>query len=519
MVNFKDNDFFINKINQSLSNYDYNLKLGEVVLYNSQDPKLHITFIFNEESFSYLTKNIKDSILKVSKNILPQNVKVEISYRRVEYSNINLIKKIQEFFKYNAEIQHRTINYSNIKFEEENNKIVVKLELASFTYRYVKYNNLDKSIISFLNMYFYENIVVEFIENSTLNTNCMKNIVVAPTYTSFQSINIKFTKHISGKRIFKNPYTIRDSISEIGEIITICGLISRIELINTKEKQFYKFSLDDTTGSISCLFFLNEARKKALADGALKDGVEIIVQGPLKTDRINGLPLLLVNSVALCDIDYNTIPIQTFVKDVNRDYKLIFPKPYLRETSQQLSFFNETQPIFKELEGEVVIFDLETTGTNVNTAKIIEVGAVKLVNGIFESTFSTFVNPLMKIPLDASEINNIYDEDVKDAPKIEEILPDLYKYVCNAKLVAHNIDYDINVLNNNALKFLYRFENDLVCTLELAKSQPNLKVSNYKLLTLTKRFNIDLKTAHRALDDAIATAQVYLELLKVKYGR
>ncbi|HHX49007.1 MAG TPA: hypothetical protein GX709_01240 [Clostridiales bacterium] len=521
MVNFKEKDLFIDKINEALSDEEITFKLGEVVLYNVRDPKLHVTFIFNEETFAKITPKIKNEVLKIAENLFSEKIKIEINYIRVEYSKEKLIRKMQEFFKDKVKISHRLIDYSNISIIEEENNVTITLELDSLTYNYVNFAHLDESINSFLNMYFYEDIAIKFVKNPKLdiNKNYVKDVNVLPTYTSLQNIDVEIMDKITHYGIRQMPYAIRDNLSQIDEKILVCGVVSSLEFIERTEKPFYKFLLNDTTGTVSCMFFPKKTKIIEDFNSKIYNGVEIIVDGYLKTDNRNGSGLLFVNNINLCKINYDTIPNQTFIKKIADNYNIISPQPYFDERSQQLTFLEEEQRKFKELEGEVVVFDLETTGTDVNTAKIVEIGAVKLVDGKFDSTFSTLVNPLIQIPAGASKVNNIYDEDVKDAPTFKEVLPDLYKFMFNAKLVAHNIDYDINVLNNNAIDFLYRFDNDLVCTLELSRSLSKLKVSNHRLSTLTKYFNIDLKNAHRALDDTIATAYLYLELLKVQYDK
>ncbi len=180
----------------------------------------------------------------------------------------------------------------------------------------------------------------------------------------------------------------------------------------------------------------------------------------------------------------------------------------------QFDLFNSHEEKHLDLKDKTyVVFDTETTGLDTNSCKVIELGAVKIINGEIKEFFQTFVNPEMHIPDDASRVNNIYDDMVKDAPKFNEVLVDFLKFVDGKTLVAHNMSYDIAVMNSNARNYGYIFENELIDTLALARKKlPHLK--RFKLETLCNHLKIDLTGAHRAVNDAVATAKVFLELTK-----
>ena len=109
---------------------------------------------------------------------------------------------------------------------------------------------------------------------------------------------------------------------------------------------------------------------------------------------------------------------KVYTMPVPKRYTRVFPEPYV-ETTQENLFGG-----FKEIENEYllsndfVVFDLETTGVNYNTDKIIEIGAVKIVQGRMVETFGTLINPERKIPPDATKVNNITDEDIIEIKKL-----------------------------------------------------------------------------------------------------
>ncbi len=170
------------------------------------------------------------------------------------------------------------------------------------------------------------------------------------------------------------------------------------------------------------------------------------------------------------------------------------------------------------LNGSYVVFDIETTGLYAGKDKIIEIGAVKLMGGKICETFSTFVNPQIPIPEFITKLTGINNAMVAGAPGIEEALDTFLKFVGDLPIVAHNASFDTGFIKYNAKAFGRRFDNTIVDTLQLTK---NLlpKLGKYRLNTVAKHLGVELKNHHRALDDAIATANIFqkcVEMLKEK---
>ena len=128
----------------------------------------------------------------------------------------------------------------------------------------------------------------------------------------------------------------------------------------------------------------------------------------------------------------------------------------------------------KRLNGYVpnyVVFDLETTGISVQHDTIIEISALKVVNGKVERDFSTLVNPLRPIPSGATAVNGITDAMVADAPVLSVVMTRFLEFIGNDILVGHNIHtFDTNFVYDAALGLLGReMHNDYVDTLYMAR--------------------------------------------------
>ena len=159
-----------------------------------------------------------------------------------------------------------------------------------------------------------------------------------------------------------------------------------------------------------------------------------------------------------------------------------------------------------------VVFDIETTGLNKNICGITEIGAVKVVNGEITDHFSTFVNPLMPIPSKIQSLTGITDAMVRKAPVEEEIIPKFFDFCKGCVLVAHNAEFDVGFMKNRAERFQLGFDFSYLDTLMLARClYPDL--NNHKLNTLSKHLGVVLENHHRAVDDAKATADIFLRML------
>ena len=160
-----------------------------------------------------------------------------------------------------------------------------------------------------------------------------------------------------------------------------------------------------------------------------------------------------------------------------------------------------------------VVFDIETTGFNKEKDFIIEIGAVKIDNGEIVDKYSRFINPGIPIPERITELTSITNEDVADAPAIDVILPEFLTWSEGCALVAHNAPFDTGFIKAKAKELeLEPVENTIVDTLELSRGLYQLK--KYTLDSVAKHLDISLQNHHRAVDDAGATAEIFLRCIQ-----
>ena len=141
---------------------------------------------------------------------------------------------------------------------------------------------------------------------------------------------------------------------------------------------------------------------------------------------------------------------------------------------------------------------------------------MKIVDGKITEKFSSFVKPSQPIPLEVQKLTNITNEMVINAPSIYNVIYDFKEFCNGCTLCGHNIvGFDLKFIRKAGENAGIYFDNQVVDTLVLARTS-SLRLPNYKLGTIVSALGLTLEGAHRAYNDAFATAQVLLELCKIK---
>ena len=197
------------------------------------------------------------------------------------------------------------------------------------------------------------------------------------------------------------------------------------------------------------------------------------------------------------------------------DFKIIYGmEAYLVDDLKGLV----EHPMGQSFADTFVVFDLETTGFSPSKNQIIEIGAVKVVNGSITERFSTFVNPKVPIPFEIEQLTSINDDMVLDAPTIDEILPKFMGFCQDAVMVAHNADFDMSFIKHNCSALGLDCEKTVLDTVALSRVLlPAL--NRFKLDTVAKALNVSLAHHHRAVDDAACTAEIFVKLVEMLRDR
>ena len=369
---------------------------------------------------------------------------------------------------------------------------------------------------------------------------------------------------IYGRNFDDEPITLDQVITEMGEI-TIHGKIINFDTREIRnEKTIVMFAVTDFTDTITVKMFARNDQLPELL-GELKKGAFVKIKGVTTIDKFDGE--LTIGSVTgikkigdftvsrkdlspvkrvelhchtkMSDMDgvsevrnivkrahdwgHPAIAITDhgvaqafpeanhYVETLDKDdpFKIIYGvEGYVVDDLTEIAVHAGEQ----SLDDTYIVFDIETTGFSSVKDKIIEIGAVKVTDGKIVDRFSTFVNPERPIPFEITNLTGITDEMVMDSPNIKTVLPQFLEFVGYGVLVAHNAGFDVGFIEQNCRDM---GENDrfvYVDTVALARVLlPTL--SKYKLNIVAKALNISLENHHRAVDDAGATAGIFVKFV------
>lgn len=363
-----------------------------------------------------------------------------------------------------------------------------------------------------------------------------------------------------GKEFTGTPVKIVDTKIP-GESVIVEGNIFNIEPREIKgEKYIVSFDITDKSDSTTVKFFV----KRSVFDNELKDKIKkdayLRVQGEVQFDKyakeINIMAKAIMTAQAppprmdtaeekrvelhlhtqMSSMDGVT-PVKTYIKRAiewghkaiaitdhgvvqafpdamnaadKSDLKVIYGvEAYLIDDLGNAVF----SPRGQNLDDTYVVFDIETTGLSKEKEMITEIGAVKVADGKIIDRFSTFVNPQRPISAEITKLTGITDDMVKDAPTIENVLPEFLKFCEDTVLVAHNASFDTGFIRIATERAgLGELHHTIVDTLELARALlPEL--NKHKLDIVCEHLGVTLNGHHRAVNDAEATAEVFIKFL------
>ena len=370
-------------------------------------------------------------------------------------------------------------------------------------------------------------------------------------YRKSENPDVLFGRDFEGDAV-----DIHDIDGEIGEVV-IRGKVIRAEKRELRSgNKLMIFDITDFTDSITVKMFLREGQEED-ATAAIKEGNFIKIKGITTIDKFDGE--LTIGSIvgikksedftskrvdnapvkrvelhchtkmsdmdgvsevkdlvkrakkwgmpALAVTDHGCVqafPDANHALDKGDTFKVLYGvEGYLVDDMKEMVVNSRNQ----SLDGEYVVFDIETTGFSPTKNKIIEIGAVKVRNGEIIDRMDEFVNPEVPIPFDIERLTGINDAMVMGADTVDKVLPRFLEFVGDAALVAHNASFDVSFISHNAGLLGLPFDPTVLDTVTLARALlPNL--NRFKLDTVAKALGVSLENHHRAVDDAEATAGI-----------
>ena len=354
-----------------------------------------------------------------------------------------------------------------------------------------------------------------------------------------------------------------EKISNIDEYygkVIIEGTVIETEQRETKTgKIIFKFDITDKTSSISVKMFLDPKKKNLDPLDRINKGSTLRVLGDAKYDPYDRETIIMATAIseitipkkkdtaeekrvelhlhtkmsamdavieakdavkraaewghkAIAITDHGVVQAFPDAYDAGNDYgiKIIYgTECYLIDDSIRI-VDGETE---NDLNGTFVAFDIETTGLSPLNSEIIEIGAVRIVDGKVTETFDELINPGFAISDFTINLTGITNDMLADKRSLAEVLPEFMKFIGDDVLIAHNAPFDCGFISYACMKRNIKFNNPSIDTLVMSRCmEPEHK--KFTLDAVAGRFKIDMGSHHRADDDANTCAQIFLKFVE-----
>ena len=470
-----------------------------------------VTYLY-PESMETVSDGDREAVAEITRRLLELKGKPEILFKKSHIDAEFISADVYRFLSESPAIGF-LLDKNDIVVTAAGGAVDIEVRLFDSVHDYAVKANIKQKL--------YERLDADYCAEFKINlAKKQGEITAAPKddgniYRAFGAKAVKITEveRFIGKEITDTPRRISD-VKSAGNDVTVCGSIKFINKYDIKKgknpegRHVFNYTIDDGYGKIK-VFYFSKPDTDARAD-TLIQGTKIAVRGNVEKDDYNGMSRLVMFAydISLCEI-----PPQSAEKIVKvappKNYKKVFP---VKVTNlAQDDFLTEMPPLNSLLEKNAfVVFDVETTGINA-TDKIIEISACRVEGGVITEHFSTLVNPETLIPAAATKVNLITNQMVADAPRIEEVIGDFYKFCENCAIVAYNIEFDHGFVTRAGADFGYVFDHKQYDAYALAR-QYIQGLSNYALSSVCRFYGIVNETAHRALSDSIATAKAFIKL-------
>lgn len=505
MYTVKSNTEFMSDI-KKLDERLKNLRLSSIEI-ERESFKIRYNFICDQTIEQSLYDKVLKEVEKISSSAFTV---VEVSIKKITTNDQLVNVEIFRFLSENYPSISIFLKPTDVRSEVVGELVKYTLRLTKDGADYVMKNGALNKLNEFLGKCFCSDFVgsTEVKEAEETISLLSEEVYVSELQKiEHRTIKVEDVVIIDDENMGDIALYIEDADS--GEV-TVCGTVTDIKERETKNgKPFLIIHLDDTTGRTSGVYFSKKSTYHKIKE--ITVGEAIIVRGNI--GEYNGKKSFTFDKINRCTFPKNFVKKDKYKKAVPKEYKNIFPSKATTVKVKSVFDFNSELP--KELtENTYVVFDLETTGLDVMNNGITEIGAVKIVGGVVSEQFTTLVKPDYKITEDNVAITGITEEMVKDSPKISSVIPDFIKFIDGAILVAHNAEFDMKFIKRFAGAEEYEIRNKVLDSIELARANlPQLR--RHDLHTVADHFGIVFQH-HRALSDAYATAEVFIELMKIK---
>lgn len=514
----------------------------------------------NPKKINTLMKKYWPNILYTILNRCPSTIAYQNDVENLFMDNLLKIK-VPNMFLYD---RFCSINMDDIiktqVYEELGIEIDVLLEVAKQSSEEKNSLEIDKILKR------QSTELKKIINNITISNICNddisdKKVVMVEENKEKNSINRGLEKDVFyGRDVFAKKVDINKLTDNMGTVLVEGVIFFTEKKEGSYGKIRYNFYITDNTSAILARINLNDSNKD-IVEKHCEIGNHLIVKGDIKRNSytsdielyVTGMKLVnnknkedeidknseervelhlhtqmsAMDSVLPTKVAINTAiswghkaigitdhgVVQAFPDAMNaskgKDIKVLYGSElYVVDDSQEII----VNPNDEDFNQRFVVFDIETTGFSPINDNITEIGAVLIENCSIVDRFSTFVDPEMDISYTVQELTRITNETVKGAPKQEEALTKFMEFCKDAILVAHNADFDTGFISEKCKKYDIEYNHEKIDTLLLSRVLLT-KLKKFSLDKVCKELNIVLSGHHRAVNDAEATAKVFLKYI------
>jgi len=391
------------------------------------------------------------------------------------------------------------------------------------------------------------------------------NAVTPSQSVTAASVNLDFkydsAEVIKGRAVKAPPIAVSEALQRLGERVIVVGDVFQTD---TKElrngKKAVTYWITDFGGSVVVKMFGAAEELEAMPLGKIKKGCTLLVNGKIDYDEYTRDMVIKPDSIILvkrtpktdnhrtkrvelhCHTNMSAMDgiadVKALIKRASewghqaiavtdhgnvqafpdamyacpKDFKVIYGcEGYMVDDLDIEKIVDKLDS--RSINDEIIIYDVETTGLSPSKERLTEIGAVKLKNMQVIDSFNTFVNPQKPIPAKITELTGITDEMVKDAPSESEALQKFIDFCGkNPVLAAHNAKFDNSFINTACKRKSIDFKYTSIDTLTLARCMlPEL--GKHKLDSIAKHLKLGKFEHHRASDDAMILAKIFIELI------
>ncbi len=520
---------------------------------------LHVTVTMEEES--WISNKDKENIEGSFKNQLKDfsfifnynnSIKTYTNKEILEIIKLKINKYIKSSFSFVDEI---------VLDEKDKYSLILPSVVA---YQSITSNGIEEDLCNFVEKCSGKNLIItyskekisdDFLFNKEIEERIiLKDILAKSNKLAKNNRNSNFKY---GKKIKNETIKISEIEMQQGDA-TVKGEIFQYETKTIKDGRILViFYVSDGTSSISCKAFLNKDKSDNFLKN-VKEGNHALIHGDIVYDTYNKEVSLMLKSLeliqeniredsaankrielhlhtqmsamdgishtkdlvqraidwghkAIAITDHGVVQAFPDAMEMNKDIKIIYGvEAYMINDKKEIVNGNLNGRKFDDF----VVFDIETTGLSPKNSKITEIGAIKIINGEIAESYSQLINPGVAIPELIVKLTGITDEMVAEKPNISEILPSFKEFIGDSVLVAHNAAFDMGFIRENYKAIDTLIDNPVLDTLELSRAVfPGLK--SHKLNLIARHLKVDLLNHHRAVDDALATANILLKILEM----